>query len=63
MHFALFDILSVAFAGVMALTFLIRVFFKVHKDKCVNVCSGCSGGGCATRSFVSKNKLIEIHKI
>ena len=64
MHFALTDILAVATIGLVAVIFLIRLFARMRKDKCVTVCSGCSGGSCSTKSFATKNpaKSIQIHK-
>lgn len=63
MHFALYDILSVGAIGIVALAFLIHLFFKMKKNKCVTICNGCSGGGCSTKSFADKTpKNIEIHK-
>ena len=63
MHFALVDIISVSVVGVIAVGFLARLFFRMRTDKCVTVCSGCSGGSCSTKSFATTNKTIPIHQL
>lgn len=55
MHFALIDIISVGIMGLLAIIFLCNMFFKMRKDKCVTVCSGCSSGNaCSTKNFADK---------
>lgn len=64
MHFAVSDILSVSAVGLIASAFLIHLFFKMRKNKCATICSGCSGSNCSTKSFAIDNlKAIPIHKI
>ena len=65
MHFALTDILAVTVICLVAVLFLIRLFVRMRKDKCVTVCNGCSGSSCSTKSFakVPPLKSIEIHKV
>ncbi len=63
MHFALVDIVSVSVVGAVAVGFLIRLFFKMRTNKCITVCSGCSGAACSTKSFATANKIIPIHQL
>ncbi len=63
MHFALVDIISVSVIGFVAVSFLTRLFFKMRTNKCITVCSGCSGGSCSTKSFATTNKVIPIRQL
>ncbi|MFN8770190.1 MAG: FeoB-associated Cys-rich membrane protein [Neisseriaceae bacterium] len=45
------DILSVAIIILIAALFLIRVYFKMKKNKCVTMCNGCDRNKCSSRSF------------
>lgn len=66
MQFAMTDILSVALIGLIAVAFLVRLFFKMRKNKCITVCSGCQGNSCSTKNFAklqnNTQKSIEIFK-
>ena len=63
MHFAIVDILSVSVVGVVAIGFLVRLFFRMRTNSCITVCSGCSGGTCSTKSFATSNKTIPIQQV
>ncbi len=49
------DIFSVSSIILFAVVWLVRMFFKMRKNKCVTMCSGCSGGACSTKSFAKKS--------
>ena len=50
------DMLSVGVIILFACIWLVRTFIKIRQNKCVTVCSGCSGGSCSTKSFVGKKQ-------
>lgn len=53
------DILSVTIVGLIAVGYLVKTYFKMKKNKCATICSGCSGNSCNSRSFAnSGNKGI-----
>lgn len=51
------DIFSVSCIILFASIWLIRMFLKMRKNKCVTMCSGCSGGSCSTKSFANKSAI------
>ena len=59
------DMLSVGVIILFACIWLVRTFIKMRQNKCVTVCSGCSGGSCSTKSFgaTKQNKYINIKPI
>ncbi len=63
MHLAIMDILAVSLIGVVALLFIIYNGIKMHKNKSVSLCNGCSGGSCCTKSFAPAADTKEIRKI
>lgn len=47
------DVLSIAIVGLVAVGYLVRTYFKMRKNKCATICSGCSRNSCNSRSFAN----------
>jgi len=63
MPFHILDIMSVSCIGVFAIGFLFINYKKMKKNKCATICSGCSGGSCSSKSFVTDKKTIVLKSI
>lgn len=51
MQLHILDLLSTGIIGLIALAFILRTYFKMRKNKCATICSGCSGSSCSTKVF------------
>lgn len=64
LYFSIVDVLSVVFIVVGAILFLIHTMFRMHKDKCITLCNGCSKTRCSAKDFstTAPIKIIKLHK-
>ena len=57
MNFSVIDILIVTGIGILAVAFLAYTIFKMHKNKKLSLCNGCSSDGCSTKVFSATPEL------
>lgn len=64
LHFSIVDVLSICFIVVGAILFLIHTMCRMHKDKCITLCNGCSKTRCSAKDFstTAPIKIIKLHK-